>query len=376
MVAEEAMDSIERVNKAINLEEPDRVPVAPFIGYEAAKFFGITIGEFFGDPKKAERAYEYTIEKLGGIDMVAQPSTYNDFYSPLSLSYSLYYSDWKLPGKELSGDVMPQFNEKPIMDENGYDLLINEGLLHFLNFKKAGFWGLLKFFKAARKSKAFYQKWFDERKVPMVSDAFTMLPFDVLALMRGLPNFLIDLFRRPEKVIEASDAMIDGLIALGEFPMRGLSGKIIFQGSQQSSAEIVSPRQFEKFTLPYLKKMTEEFAKDGFISHLHNHGNWTPFLEYLADFPKRKCILYFDEKTDIFKAKEVLGDRMCLMGNVSAALLSFGTPKKVEETVKKIIDGCADGGGLIISCENPPDAQFANLKVLIDTTKKHGVYRA
>jgi uroporphyrinogen-III decarboxylase len=227
-----------------------------------------------------------------------------------------------------------------------------------------------------RSNKAFYRKWFYERKVPMVSDAFTMTPFDILSLMRGLPNFLIDLYRRPEKVIEASDAIIDGLIALGEFPIKGLSGKIIFQGSQQSSADIVSPSQFEKFSFPYLKKMTEEFAKDGFISHLHHHNNWTPFLEYLKDFPKRKCILYLDDKTDIFKAKEVLGDSMCLMGNVSASLLSLGTPKKVEEATKKILEGCADGGGLIISCENPPDARFENLKALVDATKKYGVYRA
>lgn len=376
MSLEEAVDSIERVNKAINLEEPDRVPVAPLIGYEAARFFGITIEEFFVDRKKAERAYEYTIDKLGGIDMVMPPSTYIDFYSPLSPSYSLYYCDWKLPGKELSGNVMPQFNEKPIMDEDGYDLLINEGLTHFLNLRKAGFWDLLKFFKAMRRNKAFYRKWFYERRVPMVSDTFTMLPFDTLALMRGLTIFLTDLYRRPEKVIEASDAMIDGLIALGEFPIKGLSGKIIFQGSQQASAEIISSSQFEKFCLPYLKRMTEEFAKDGFISHLHNHGNWTPSLKYLEDFPKKKCILYLDDKTDISKAKEILGDRMCLMGNIRASILSLGTPKKVEKATKKIIDGCADGGGLIISCENPPDAQFENLKALVDTTKKYGVYRA
>ncbi len=35
--------------------------------------------------------------------------------------------------------------------------------------------------------------------------------------------------------------------------------------------------------------------------------------------------------TDIRKAKEVLGDHMCIMGDVPPALLSSGTPEQVYE---------------------------------------------
>jgi hypothetical protein len=44
--------------------------------------------------------------------------------------------------------------------------------------------------------------------------------------------------------------------------------------------------------------------------------------------------------------------------------------------VKDILDKCADGGGLIISAEDPVNCKFENLKALVDATKKYGVYRA
>lgn len=383
---EESMNSIERIEKAINLEEADRVPVAPLLDYDAARYYGITIKEFFFNPKQAEAAFDSAFNRLGGIDMIVQNPTNSyalKYYSPWSPTESLYYSNWKLPGKDLPDDVIAQFDEKPIMSENDYDRLLNEGLLSFFNFKKAGFLKLLTTEGKARRGRAaFYRKWVVERKVPVMMGGETTIPFEVLSYMRGIQNFLIDLFRRPEKVIEACNWMIDAMITFGLIqaqevpPNTPFACKGIFQGSARSSADFISPKQFEKFSLPHLRRITEEFAKIGFYSHFHHHSNWTPFLEYFKEFPKKKCVMYLDDRTDIFKAKKVLGDTMCIMGNVSASLLANGTPSDVEKTVKDILDKCADGGGLIISAENPVNCKFENLKALVDATKKYGVYRA
>jgi uroporphyrinogen-III decarboxylase len=373
----ESMTPSERIQKAINLEEADRVPVAPVISYDAARYYGITIGEFFWNRKKAEEAYEYTVNKLGGIDFVTIPETAGDFFSPFMSAFSLYYCDWKFPGKGLPENAQPQFSKHtPFIDENGYDSLKEKGIFQFLNFRNAEASDIKKFLETKERDEVYYRKWYDERKINPWYNSFTLSPFQMLALLRGFQNLLVDLYRRPEKVIEVSDWLCDCMIAVAEFQLKDRKEGIIFHAGHQANANNLSPSQFEKFGLPYMRKMVEEFAKDGLITQLHNHGDWTPFLEYFKDFPKKKCILYLDECTDIFKAKEVLGDTMCVMGNLSASLLSFGTPKKVAEVTKKIIDGCAEGGGLIISCENPADTKFENLKALVDTVKKHGVYRA
>ena len=59
-------------------------------------------------------------------------------------------------------------------------------------------------------------------------------------------------------------------------------------------------------------------VEEGAIPVLHFDADWTRDLERFKEFPKAKCVLSLDGKTDIFKAKEVLGDHMCLMGDVPA----------------------------------------------------------
>ena len=65
-------------------------------------------------------------------------------------------------------------------------------------------------------------------------------------------------------------------------------------------------------------------------------------LEYFADFLKGSLLILF-ERTDIFRAKEILGDRVCLMGNVPLSLLQLGSPRDVEDYGKKLIKICGQG---------------------------------
>ncbi|MBW2370146.1 MAG: uroporphyrinogen-III decarboxylase, partial [Deltaproteobacteria bacterium] len=96
-------------------------------------------------------------------------------------------------------------------------------------------------------------------------------------------------------------------------------------------------------------------------------------LPYLKELPKGKCIAQFDNATDIFKAKEVLRDHVCIMGDVPAALLTIGTPLEVSNYCKKLIDGVGEGGGFIlgVACSVPVDAKFENLKAMLDTAKTY-----
>ena len=79
-------------------------------------------------------------------------------------------------------------------------------------------------------------------------------------------------------------------------------------------------------------------------------GKYTARFEYLAEFAKKhkgKMIFWFDD-SDMFKAKEMFGDYVCIRGNVPGSLLVTGTPKEVEEHCKKLIEGCMEGGGYLM----------------------------
>jgi uroporphyrinogen-III decarboxylase len=92
--------------------------------------------------------------------------------------------------------------------------------------------------------------------------------------------------------------------------------------------------------------------------------------------PKGRVILDL-EKTDIAKAKEILGDKVCLYGNVPSSLLVHGTVNDVKKYCKKLIEDCAEGGGFILSteCETPWDAKPENVRAIIDSAKEYGKYK-
>jgi len=75
------------------------------------------------------------------------------------------------------------------------------------------------------------------------------------------------------------------------------------------------------------------------------------------------------------KAKEVLGERFCLMGDVSPALLSLGTPEQVRAYCTKLIDTAGKGGGLILSpgCCAPAHATLENVKAMVDVARTYPI---
>ena len=77
-----------------------------------------------------------------------------------------------------------------------------------------------------------------------------------------------------------------------------------------------------------MKKMINAFAAEGLITVMHFDQDWTLNLPYLLDLPKKMCICELDSTTDIFKAKEILKNHMCIMGDVPASLNAIGTPKR------------------------------------------------
>jgi uroporphyrinogen-III decarboxylase len=149
-----------------------------------------------------------------------------------------------------------------------------------------------------------------------------------------------------------------------------------FIGATRGSATFISPKMFEKFNWPYIKQIALAFIDAGLTPLFHFDSDWTPMLEFFKDLPKGKCVLELDSVTDIFKAKEMLGGHMCLMGDVPAALLTLGTTDEVRAYVKRLCEEVGDGGGYILSsgCSVPVNAKPENVRAMIEAGKTYGVY--
>lgn len=200
-----------------------------------------------------------------------------------------------------------------------------------------------------------------------------MSPQMLLSCARSLTEYTVDLYEIPEKVEEATWAALPTLIQNGIARCKLTGCPSIAIILERGSAQYYPLHFFERFEFPQLKKMIEEFVANGIIPLLHLDTDWSKNLPYFKEFPKGKVIASLDGTTNIFNAKKILKDHVCLMGDMPASLLVAGTVKEVEHYVRRVVEEVGDGGGFILGtgCYMPPDAKFENVKAMIDICKSY-----
>ena len=138
----------------------------------------------------------------------------------------------------------------------------------------------------------------------------------------------------------------------------------------------MSEKQFLKFYWPYLKRVVEGLVAEGVVPVLFAEGAFNSRLEIVKDLPKGSVIWHFDQ-TDIKRAKEILGDTACIMGNIPISIMVTGTQDEVKAYCKKLIETAGKGGGYILSPgAASDDVKFENIKALLDAAKEYGVYHS
>jgi hypothetical protein len=365
------MNSKDRFWKAFRLEEPDRVPVSPFIYYFAASLSGTTIHDFIWSVDHRHQAlmktYEYYEKELDALHLHTPRFA---FTSPFPSCYSALYFDWHFIKGSVS--TLPQFilgNE----DETIYDRVLEAGFTSLIRLGGVDFGDITENEREWERQKSWLRKW-DEEDVVNLAGPMTTVPADVLVFARGMDGF-IDFLKCPEKIREVNEAMTPGFISWSENLAEDSGIKIQRVSPQNFSADFVSPKMFEELCWPWLKSIVLTFIQDGYIVLLHLDGRWEPMFDFFQDFPPGKILLEL-ENSDLAVAKKKLGNVLCIKGNVSPSLLAFGTTAEVEDCCKKLIDSCASGGGFILSsgCEVPINAKPDNIKAMIKVAREYGKY--
>ncbi len=105
----ENLSSRERIQKAIDCETPDRIPIALRLEYSAALWAGMSFRDFCCYPHKASDAIELAYDKMGGWDGVDNTWTQGIRFTQLEPGKML------VPGKDQSEDKPPEFVDEPAM---------------------------------------------------------------------------------------------------------------------------------------------------------------------------------------------------------------------------------------------------------------------
>lgn len=400
-----------RVADAIQVKVPDRVPIIPFFAFFPAKYAHITCQDAFYDAVKWKSACRQTIVDFEP-DMHSVASIV-----PGPVLDALECQQVKLPGHGVSPHSTHQFVEREYMRPGEYEAFLYDqsdyavrtyiprlygtlGALSKLPPLRYLLFGYSESMATEMLTEPEFVHAFDslakagheminwnavmgtfnqemaELGFPAYSASRTLVPYDLLSdYHRGMRGSMIDLYRQPDKILEACQKLLPLSIDKGISAAKKSGNPRIFIPLHRGAEGFMSLKQFETFYWPTLKKLILAVIESGLTPCPFFEGDYTSRLEYLLELPKGKVMAYFDT-TDIFKAKQILGNHLCIMGNVPASILQTGTPQDVKDCCKKLIDVVGKNGGYIMAPRGAIDeARPENVRAMFDFTREYGVYR-
>ena len=119
----------------------------------------------------------------------------------------------------------------------------------------------------------------------------------------------------------------------------------------------------------------DALIREGLIIYLFAEGSYNTRIESMTDFPKGTVTWLFDQ-TDMAKAKQILGNKYCIQGNIPSSMVVTSSPGEVKSYCGNLIETCGKGGGYILAAgcvpENP---KLENLRAMLAAAKEYGTYR-
>jgi uroporphyrinogen-III decarboxylase len=207
---------------------------------------------------------------------------------------------------------------------------------------------------------------------PNVLGGFTKAPFDTIGdTLRGTKGVIMDMYRQPDKLLKALDALTPIMIGMGIGAAQQTGNPFIFIPLHKGADGFMSDEQYKTFYWPTLKAVIQGLIDGGCIPFVAAEGGYNTRLEIIRDLPKGKTLWIFDQ-TDMAKAKEIIGDTICLFGNVPSSMLKISTTEEIKEYCKTLIDTAGKGGGFVMGNGAFFDhAKPENLKAMVDFSKEY-----
>lgn len=341
-----SMTSRERVVAALNLEEPDRVPVGSFATHVAGKIVGISVKDYATDGEKMAIGQRALFEKAGF-----------DILFPFS-HVGMYAEGWGSKVRYVNADVSPPISEYRV--------------------KKAEEWKEVEPFDAGKvpevqvcvKAIQLLKEWLGDKAFVL---GVMFSPLTSATHVAALGDVLKQVKRNADLLSTGLEAITESLVGIAK-AYENAGADAIFLALTRATAEIVTRQQYEAIARKWDEKLLNKINLP-VITHICGTD---PMLEMVAEYPKVKGLNWWDRGTGwaLKRAKATFGDRCMVAGIDQTRTILMGSPQDVEKEAKDAIEQAAKGGGFILfsGCDLPIATPLENIQAMSFAARKYGTY--
>lgn len=407
-------ERLNRVETAIHLGEPDKVPVFTFFSSYIQRAYSSNYANIFYDFETAGEAAVKFHQDHPQLDIALTPQFTSGKTNEIAGSTML---DWPgRPGTKVSSFSSHQVIERELMMQEEYPEMLNDfsGFMirkyvprAYSNLKgMAGLnltptivlsTGMLSPYYSPEAQDAFqklaqigaedakaaaatakYNNILADMGFPPMMTGASEAPYDILGdYFRGTMGIFEDMIDPDmEDYVEQACYMFaeQQIQSLQYFRFVDMPVKRVFFPLHKAMDGFMSDAQYERFYWKPLKKIILALIDMGVTPYIYTEGPYRTRLHHLADVPKGKVFYHFED-VDMAEAKRVLGNTAAICGNLSISRMEFGRKEDIAEDVKRLLDICAPGGGYLFdfngSLEN---CKPENMEIMFETLDKYGKY--
>ena len=338
------MNSRERVIRAVEFKEPDRVPNGCYA----------LPGAFFKYGKELEKLFERYPTDFQPL--VTSWST--EFYGE-SVPYKpgINKDPWGCVWKTIFPGIWGRIIEHPLADLNKLDDYEFPDFSELVNFDEIE--------KNIRQSG--HQRY-------VLGDAGNF--FERIHFLHGFENTLINLTRREKRLMKLIKLLFDFKIRyIKRWLELDIDGLYFLDDWGTMNGLMINPKLWREIFKPLYKQMFDVVHKAGKHVFFHSDGYvWDiipDLIEIGVDALNIQVYLM-----GIERISDTFGGKVCILADVDRQnLLPFGTPEKICQSIKHLIHAFSDfDGGLIAWGEIGPDVPLSNAEAMLRAFWKYGQY--
>ncbi len=202
--------------------------------------------------------------------------------------------------------------------------------------------------------------------------------FQITWMLMGFESFSINLIEETELV----DAVFDKIFEIVYWQVENLLKRdiigAVWYGDDIAIKDrlMVSPNFLKKIFFPKLKIIADRCKERNIPLIYHTDGNISEVIQDIIYVGVNALHPIDPTAMDIYKLKNEIAGKLCLIGNIDVHMLLEGSPKEIEEDTKKHLKSLGPGGGYVVGSGNSihRNIKRENYRAMLETVLKYGNY--